>query len=113
MVAAYDRVQPLTVMSIEELESLLPHMSRDGLTWPEILRRRLHNGTVLATPVHQAVYEWSRERELPPSRNHFLLKPYSDTFYASLAFFKHDVPVAATRPPPGYAPTLASAPIYA
>ena len=40
------------------LESLLPHMIRDGLTWPEILSRRFHNGTVWPISVHQAVYEW-------------------------------------------------------
>ena len=88
LVAGHDRIQPLTILSIEELESLLPHMIRDGLTWPEILGRRFHNGTVLPISVHQAVYEWARERQLPPSRNDFLLKAYSDTFNESLALHR-------------------------
>jgi hypothetical protein len=90
MVAGHDNVQPLTVLSIEELESLLPHMIRDGLTWPAILSRRFHNGTVKPISVHQTVYEWSRAQQLPPSRNEFLLKAYSDTFDESLAFIKDD-----------------------
>ncbi len=83
-------IKPLTMMSIQELESLLPHMIRDGLTWPEILDRRFHDGTVWPISVHQAVYEWSRGRRLPPSRNEFLLKAYEDTFNESLALIKDD-----------------------
>jgi len=75
-VSGHDTIQPLTIMSIQELESLLPHMIRDELTWPEILRRRFHNGTILPISVHQALYEWSRGRKLEPSRNEFLLKAY-------------------------------------
>lgn len=90
LVAGHDRVQPLTIMSIEELESLLPHMIRDGLTWPEILRLRFKNGEVVPQSVHQVLYDWSRARELPPSRNEFLLKAYSETFDESLALFKDD-----------------------
>jgi hypothetical protein len=87
-------IKPLTMMSIQELESLLPHMIRDGLTWPEILGRRFHDGTVWPISVHQAVYEWSRGRRLPPSRNEFLLKAYEDTFNESLALIKDDEPTA-------------------
>ena len=74
--------------------TLLPHMIRDGLTWPEILDRRFHDGTVWPISVHQAVYEWSRGRSLPPSRNEFRLKAYEDTFNESLALIKDDEPSA-------------------
>jgi hypothetical protein len=90
IIGTRDAIPPVTLMSIQELESLLPHLIRDGLTWPEILQRRFHNGTVWPMSVHQALYEWSRGKELPPSRNEFLLKAYSDTFDESLAFIKGD-----------------------
>jgi hypothetical protein len=98
MVAGHDTIQPLTIMSIQELESLLPHMIRDGLTWPEILSRRFHNGTVWPISVDQAVYEWARGKQLEPSRNEFLLKAYKDTFDESLTLIKDDKPPANGEP---------------
>ena len=98
MVAGHDTIQPLTIMSIQELESLLPHMIRNGLTWPEILSRRFHNGTVWPISVDQAVYEWARGKQLEPSRNEFLLKAYKDTFDESLTLIKDDKPLANGEP---------------
>ena len=83
-------IKPLTIMSIQELESLLPHMIRDGLTWPAILSRRFHEDTVWPISVHQAVYEWSKGEQFQPSRNEFLLKAYEDTFNESLALIRDD-----------------------
>jgi hypothetical protein len=88
-------IRPLTIMSIQELESLLPHMIRDGLTWPEILSRRFHKDTVWPISVHQAVYEWSKDKRLEPSRNDFLLAAYKETFDKSLAYMKNDKTVAS------------------
>jgi hypothetical protein len=65
-------------------------MLRDGLTWHEILSHRFHNATVWPISVHQALYEWSKARQLPPIRNEFLLKAYEDTFNQSLALIKAD-----------------------
>ena len=77
MVAGHHRVRPLTILSIQELESLLPHMIRDGLTWSKILSLRFKNGEVVPQSVHQVLYDWSRARELAPNRNEFLLQAYS------------------------------------
>lgn len=92
-------IRPLTIMSIQELESLLPHMIRDGLTWPEILSRRFHNGTVSPISVHQAVYEWSKYKKLEASRNDFLLAAYSETFNKSLAYMKDERSTAPEEEP--------------
>ena len=73
-------------------------MIRDGLTWPEILSRRFHSGTVLPISVHQAVYEWSRENKLEPSRNEFLLEAYKETFDESLTLIVGDEPLANGKP---------------
>jgi hypothetical protein len=90
-------IRPLTIMSIQELESLLPHMIRDGLTWPEILNRRFHNGTVWPISVHQAVYEWSKDKKLESSRNDFLLAAYKETFDKSLAYMKDEKSTATEK----------------
>jgi hypothetical protein len=90
MVGGREAIRPLTIMSIQELESLLPHMIRDGLTWREILDRRFHDGSVWPISVHQAVYEWARGKNLPPSRNDFLLAAYNETFDEALAYMKDD-----------------------
>lgn len=70
-------VKPLTVMSIQELESILPYMEAGEATWPDILEKRF-DGTdrVAWISVHQALYSLLNEKSLPNRRNDFLKEEY-------------------------------------
>ncbi len=41
-------IRPLTVMTIDELEQLLPHVSDGDIQWEELLQARFDRKTVLA-----------------------------------------------------------------
>lgn len=90
LVGADDRVRPLTVMSVEELESLLPHMARGELTWPTFLSRRFEGDGVRPESVSQALYDLKRESQevRPPSRNDFLLQAYEDAFEGVMSLYR-------------------------
>jgi len=61
-------VQPATMMSINELEEVLPYVSANDFSWPELLDfRHLSDGG--AYSVHQAVYDLLRTKSVSARRN--------------------------------------------
>jgi hypothetical protein len=62
-------VKPLTLMSVQELEDLLPIMASGKATWNEILDSRFTNGRVSPFSVHQAGYDLAKAKGLPYLRN--------------------------------------------
>jgi hypothetical protein len=67
-VSAGLHIQPVTMMSINELEEILPYVSANSFSWAELLDFRLTRLTG-AFSVHQAIYDLLRAKGLPPSRN--------------------------------------------
>jgi hypothetical protein len=61
-------IQPVTMMSVNELEEVLPYVASNAFTWADLLdfRSRHLSG---AFSVHQAIYDLLREKNLPASRN--------------------------------------------
>ena len=62
-------IQPITAMSINELEELLPYVSANAFSWAELLRSRFIEARVGTFSVHQAIYDLSRSKGLQPLRN--------------------------------------------
>ena len=69
--AGYDpSSKPLTTMSVQELEELLPQTNAGHVTWKEVLERRFDGTRVRITSLHQALYDVMKEKSLASSRTH-------------------------------------------
>ena len=71
------RIQPVTMMSVNELEEILPYVSANAFTWAELLDFRLQNQGG-AFSVHQAIYDLLRAKGLPPKRNQAVRKSFDE-----------------------------------
>jgi len=81
-------VKPLTVMSVDELENLLPHIEAGAITWPEILNERFDRDRVRATSVHQALYDRSQQKGVTHASNRYLLEGF-DAIFADISSRYH------------------------
>lgn len=68
------RIRPVTMMSITGLEELLPYVSGNSFSWPELLDFRSSKPTAGAFSVHKAIYDLLRANGLPASRNQAVRK---------------------------------------
>jgi hypothetical protein len=66
---AGSRIQPVTMMSINEFEEILPYVSDNSFSWSELLDSRSNGTEVGAFSVHQAIYDRLRTKGLQPRRN--------------------------------------------
>lgn len=69
-------VRPITVMSVQELEGLLPYIEQGFLRWPTILEERFTGNRVALESVHQMVYFHQQHDGVPHLRNEFLLAEF-------------------------------------
>ena len=77
--ASGSHIQPVTMMSINELEEILPYVSDNAFTWEELLDFRLKN-LGGAFSVHQAIYDLLRAKGLPPSRNQAVRRNFDEVW---------------------------------
>jgi hypothetical protein len=73
-------VKPITVMSVDELEGLLPNMQAGTFTWPELLNERFDHDQVKAFSVHQAQYDLTKKKGAEIERNRYLLDGFDAVF---------------------------------
>jgi hypothetical protein len=78
-VSAGSRIQPVTMMSINELEEILSYVSGNSFSWAELLDFRLNRLTG-AFSVHQAIYDLLRVKGLPPSRNQAIRTSFDEVW---------------------------------
>jgi hypothetical protein len=71
-------IQPVTMMSVNELEEILPYVSANLFSWPELLDFRLSGPTGGAFSVHQAIYDLLRAKGLTPVRNEEIRKSFEE-----------------------------------
>jgi hypothetical protein len=81
-------VRPLTVLSIEELETLIPLL--DHVDWPSIIDERYANGLVPLWSFGETCLQVSRARELPLVRNQELRDVVDGEFQEILSRFRAD-----------------------
>jgi hypothetical protein len=91
-VAAGFGIQPVTMMSVNELEEILPYVSAGSFSWEELLDFRL-NHLSGAFSVHQAIYDLLRQKGLPTIRNQKVREGFDDAWRAINSRYKP--PVAA------------------
>ena len=72
-------IQPVTMMSANELEEILPYVAGNAFSWADLLDFRSRHLTG-AFSVHQAIYDLLREKNLPPSRNPAVRKTFDEVW---------------------------------
>jgi hypothetical protein len=65
-------VAPLTVMSVDELEELLPYVSNGDLSWRDLIDSRFDANGVTPDPFHTALATARRRKNVRPRTNSFL-----------------------------------------
>jgi hypothetical protein len=80
-------VQPISVMSVDELEKLLPNIYAGACTWMEILNERFDEDRVKAFSVHQTLYDLCQKKRVEIKNNDFLLAGFDEIF--STVFSKY------------------------
>jgi hypothetical protein len=67
-----DRVGPLTVMLVDELEQLLPHITSGDLSWQDVVSRRVSHGQMSPEPVHTTLVDLAIDRRFRRRSETFL-----------------------------------------
>lgn len=65
-------VRPLSVISIDELEVLLPYVDQAKFSWSGLLSYRFDRDEVSLFSFLQAFYDIVKREAIPPLRNEFL-----------------------------------------
>jgi hypothetical protein len=80
-------VQPITMMSVNELEEILPYVAGNAFSWAELLDFRSCH-LIGAFSVHQAIYDLLRRKNLPASRNQAVRKSFDTVWRIISARYK-------------------------
>jgi hypothetical protein len=79
-VPAKSRIRPVTMISVNELEEILPYVSESLFSWSELLDFRFSGPTGGAFSVHQAIYDLLREKGLSARRNQAIRKSFDEVW---------------------------------
>jgi hypothetical protein len=71
-------VKPLTLLLIDELEEILPHISAGDTSWQELLESRFVNGGVVVEPMHTSLTVLASRRGLRRRSETFLQSQAED-----------------------------------
>jgi hypothetical protein len=77
-------VRPLTIMSINELEEIIPYSVANAFTWAELFETRFDGGQVTVWSVHQAIYDLRHARNINVQRNEYILGRFETIYNAIL-----------------------------
>jgi hypothetical protein len=90
--------RPLTVMSAETLETIVPHFASGDLTWPELLEKRFFgpDSKVVDYSVFQALHDWREEHQTKRHLNDFMHVAYQKVFETTLSAFRGEIGAAAS-----------------
>jgi hypothetical protein len=87
-------VAPLTVLTIEELEELLPYVSKGRISLEEVFEERFKGGDMSWFSVSQAVFNITSRNHFPKLRNQHLLKRWETVMKEATALIRKDAEVA-------------------
>jgi hypothetical protein len=79
-VPAESRIRPVTMMSVNELEEILPYVSENLFSWPELLDFRLSGPTGGAFSVRQEIYDLLRGKGLAARRDQAIPKSFDEVW---------------------------------
>jgi hypothetical protein len=72
-----ENVKPLTVLLIDELEEILPHIYSSDTSWQDIMEERFINGGVVIDPMHTTLAHFANKRAFRRRQDTFL-KPQAE-----------------------------------
>jgi hypothetical protein len=72
------RVKPITVMSTDEFEQILPHVSDNDFTWEELFESRFNEFGVYPHSVGQTIYDLLLSKGLASKQNQALRQKFDD-----------------------------------
>ena len=81
-------IRPVTVMSVEELEEVLPCYENGFFTWPLLLEDRFNGNNVILESIHQIIYFHQKNDGVPLLRNQFLLGEFHNIWNTMIAPFR-------------------------
>jgi hypothetical protein len=91
-------VRPLTIMSINECEEMLPYSGRGAFSWAELCETRFRGTEVTVWSVHQAIYDLRHERNIGVQRNEMVLKRFEAVYREILRIFGAEGVEAENKP---------------
>jgi hypothetical protein len=86
-------IQPITTMSINELQEILPYFASNEISWAELLQFRFNGRQVGPYSVHQGMYDIRRFKNVPSRRNQAIRAEFDKVWSIISARYK-----AATGP---------------
>ncbi len=92
------RVRPLTVMSINECEELLPYCAANAFSWAELCETRFDGAEVAIWSIHQAIYDLRLDRQVAVHRNDFILTRFEAIYRAILRTYGVDQTAPESSP---------------
>ena len=81
-------VRPLTVMSVDECEELLPYVAQNAFSWGELCEARFEREEVRAWSVHQAIYDLRHSRGISVQHNEHLVERFDAIFQDILRTYR-------------------------
>lgn len=88
------------MMSVNELEEILPYVSENLFSWSGLLDFRLSGLTGGAFSVHQAIYDFLRENGLSARRNQAIRKSFDEVWKIIGSRYKVPKPLVKSPAPP-------------
>jgi hypothetical protein len=82
------RWRPLTVMSINECEELLPYAANNAFSWAELCETRFDKAEVRPWSVHQAIYDFRHRCGIGVQRNEHLLERFEAIYQNILQTYR-------------------------
>lgn len=73
-------IRPLTVMTVNEFEEMLPYVSTNVFGWSDLLETRFTGSQVIGHSIHQSIYDWLRMKGGSLHRNEILLERFEGIF---------------------------------
>jgi hypothetical protein len=83
-------VRPLTIMSINECEELLPYCAANSFSWAELCETRFNEGQVTVWSMHQAIHDLRHARHISVHRNDYILKRFEAIYHGILQSYGVD-----------------------
>jgi hypothetical protein len=81
-------IRPLTIMSVEEVEELLPYVEHNDTSWQTLFEERFIGDDVAWESVHQILYHFHQHKNVPLRRNTFVLPEFEHVWKSMIQTYR-------------------------
>lgn len=86
-----DRIRPLTVMTVEEFEEVLPYVEHNDTSWQALFEQRFTRDDVVLESVHQILYSFQQNDSMPRRRNDFILAEFERVWNSMIQTYRTEM----------------------